>query len=58
MLFDNINKFVNNQHVNAFVKCNKCKNLFAPGTLGVLLDTYLVPVSYILGVGVWHINAM
>ena len=24
--------------------------------LGVLPDTYLVPVSYILGVGVWHIG--
>ena len=38
--------------------CNKYKNVFAPGTLGVLPDTYLVPVSYILGVGVWHIDAI
>ena len=38
--------------------CNKYKNVFAPGTLGVLPDTYLVPVSYIVDVGVWHIDVM
>ena len=27
--------------------CNKYKYLFAPGTLGILPDTYLVPVSHI-----------
>ena len=27
--------------------CNKYKNVFAPGILGRLPDTYLVPVSYI-----------
>ena len=38
--------------------CNKYKNVFVPGTLGSLPDTYLVPVHYILGVGVWHIDAI
>ena len=26
--------------------CNKYNDVFAPGTLGILPDTYLVPVSY------------
>ena len=38
--------------------CNKYKSVFAPGTQGSLPDTYLVPVNYILGVGVWHIDAI
>ena len=39
-------------------RCNIFKNVFTTGTLGVLPDTYPVPISYILGVGVWHIDAM
>ena len=30
-------------------KGNKFKYVFAPGTLGILADTYLVPVSHIMG---------
>ena len=30
-------------------KCNKYISVFAPGTLGILPDTYLVPVSHGLG---------
>ena len=29
--------------------CNKYKYVFAPGTLGILTDTYLVSVSHIMG---------
>ena len=29
--------------------CNKYKYVFAPDTLGILLDTYLVPVSHVMG---------
>ena len=29
--------------------CDKYISVFAPGTLGILPDTYLVPVSYGLG---------
>ena len=43
---------------NVILFVNKYNNVFAPGTLGVLPDTSLVPVSYILGVGVWHIDAI
>ena len=52
------------QNVETFRKklktylCTKYKNVFAQGTLGSLPDTYLVPVNYILGVGVWHIDAL
>ena len=28
------------------LQCNKYNSVFAPGTLGILPDTYLVPVSY------------
>ena len=30
------------------------QNIFAPGTLGNQPDTYLVPVNYVVGLGVWH----
>ena len=33
-------------------------NVFAPGTLGSQPDTYLVPVNYVVGLGVWHIDAI
>ena len=39
-------------------ECNKYKNVFAPGTLGNQPDTYLVPVNCMLGLGVWHIDAI
>ena len=29
--------------------CNKYNSVFVPGTLGILPDTYLVPVSYAMG---------
>ena len=44
--------------LQALLKCNKYKYVFAPGTLGILPDTYLVPVSHILGLAVRHINAI
>ena len=34
------------------------KNVFAPDTLGSQPDTYLVPVNCMLGLGVWHIDAI
>ena len=36
-------------HSNNLNLCNKYKYVFAPGTLGILPDTYLVPVSYVMG---------
>ena len=33
----------------AYMLCNKYNYIFAPGTLGILPDTYLVPVSYAMG---------
>ena len=38
--------------------CNKYNNVFAPGTLGSQPDTYLVPLNCMLGLGVWHIDAI
>ena len=41
-------------------KTNICvtnTNCICPGTLGSQPDTYLVPVNYDVGLGVWHINA-
>ena len=38
--------------------CNRYMYVFAPGTLGILPDTYLVPVSHIIGLGVRHIDAI
>ena len=32
-------------------------NCIAPGTLRNQPDTYLVPVNYNVGLGVWHIDA-
>ena len=32
-----------------YYTCNKYISVFAPGTLGILPDTYLVPVSHGLG---------
>ena len=29
--------------------CNTYKYVFAPGTVGILPDTYLVPVSHVMG---------
>ena len=41
-----------------FMEMLQIHNVFVPGTLGSQPDTYLVPVNYVVGLGVWHINAI
>ena len=54
MWFNNI---FNHQAPHWVPKVLQILIVFDPGTLESQPDTYLVPVNYVVGLGVWHIDA-